>query len=75
MRSQQLRLFSDLATQIVAVAKAGLTLTPADRAQLYNSKYPDYPAVWSDKGWLLGAWNLGNTYKGSGYYGSYPPAI
>lgn len=48
-------------------------LTPAERAKRYSQVFPGYPAVWSDKEWLLGQWNMGNDYKGSGYYGSYPP--
>ena len=43
------------------------------RAALYEAAFPGYPAVWSSKDWLLGQWNMGNNYKGSGYYGSYPP--
>jgi hypothetical protein len=49
-------------------------LTPNDRASFYTRAYPDYPAVWSDKNWLMGQWNMGNNYQGSGYHGSYPPA-
>ena len=49
-------------------------LTPADRARLYDNAFPHYPAVWSDKDWLLGQWNMGNNYKGSGYHGAYPPS-
>ena len=49
-------------------------LTSADRANMYNRRFADFPAVWADKGWLLGQWNLGNDYRGSGYYGAYPPA-
>ena len=45
-------------------------LTPAERADRYRQAFPGYPAVWSDKDWLLGQWNMGNNYQGSGYYGS-----
>jgi hypothetical protein len=45
-----------------------------DRAQHYNETFPHFPAVWSDRGWLLGQWNLGNNYRGSGYHGAYPPS-
>jgi hypothetical protein len=47
-------------------------VTPADRAGFYNAAFPDYPAVWSDKGWMMGQWNIGNNYQGSGYHGAYP---
>jgi hypothetical protein len=49
-------------------------LTPADRARLYNDAFARFPAVWSDKGWLMGQWNMGNNYQGSGYHGAYPPS-
>ena len=45
-----------------------------ERVKLYNGKFPHYPGMWFDKGWLLGVWNIGNNYKGSGYHGSYPPS-
>jgi SAM-dependent methyltransferase len=51
-----------------------MILTPSDRAGCYTRAFPNYPAVWSDKGWLMGQWNMGNNYQGSGYHGSYPPA-
>jgi SAM-dependent methyltransferase len=50
-------------------------LTAANRAELYNKAFPRYPAVWSDKDWLMGQWNLGAMYVGSGYYGSFPPGL
>src|SRR5947207_5258365 len=52
----------------------GVALTPTDRARLYNAAFPNYPAVWSDKDWLMGMWCMGNNYQGSGYYGAYPPS-
>ena len=52
----------------------GTELHMRDRAKLYNDAFPNYPNVWFDKGWLLGVWNIGNNYKGSGFHGSYPPS-
>ena len=49
-------------------------LTPSDRAALYSAAFPDFPGLYSDKGWLMGQWNMGNNYQGSGYHGAYPPA-
>lgn len=51
-----------------------LNLQLEERAKLYNEAFPKYPAVWCDGNWLLGVWNIGNNYKGSGYHGSYPPS-
>ena len=45
-----------------------------ERVKLYNGTFPKYPSMWFDKGWVLGVWNIGNNYKGSGYHGSYPPS-
>lgn len=52
--------------------------TLADRAGLYNQSrfgkdYPDSQLRASDR-WLSGQWVLGNDYRGSGMYGSYPPS-
>lgn len=44
------------------------------RVRSYNKKFPNYPSMWFDKDWMLGVWNIGNNYRGSGYYGSYPPS-
>lgn len=44
-----------------------------DRVDNYNKHFYKYPRMWFDKGWMLGIWNCGNNYQGSGYYGSYPP--
>jgi len=49
-------------------------LSAEDRAHAYNAAFPNFPAVWADKSWLLGQWNMGNDYRGSGYHGAYPPA-
>lgn len=45
-----------------------------ERVRAYNKTFPKYPNMWYDKDWILGVWNIGNNYKGSGYYGSYPPS-
>ena|SRR5690606_23027116 len=47
-------------------------MTLNDRAQLYNEKFPKWPKLVVDKGWLYGVWNIGACYKGTGYYGNYP---
>lgn len=48
------------------------TFTHADRVMNYNKLFPKYPQMIYDKGWMLGVWNIGNDYRGSGYHGSYP---
>ncbi len=45
----------------------------ADRAMFYNKAFPKFPAPRTDDRWLDSIWVLGNDYRGSGYYGSYPP--
>ena len=47
--------------------------TLADRAGFYTRTFPIWPALRADNRWLDGIWVLGNNYKGSGYYGAYPP--
>ena len=44
------------------------------RVQNYNFAFPKYPKLVYDKGWIYGVWMIGNYYKGSGFYGSYPPS-
>lgn len=51
-----------------------MALSNRDRIRGYNRAFPRYPMMWYDKGWIMGVWNIGNNYKGSGYYGSYPPS-
>lgn len=48
--------------------------TLEERATFYAITFPDWPAVWYDKNWLLGNWSIGNNYEGSHYHGSYPPS-
>lgn len=48
-------------------------LSLVQRAELYSKAFPKYPPLRADKRWLDGMWLLGNNYKGSGYYGAYPP--
>ena len=43
------------------------------RADFYQQAFPKFPAPRADDRWLDGIWVLGNDYRGSGYYGSYPP--
>ncbi len=54
------------------------SLSLADRAELYNRSrygvdYPESQLRASDR-WIQGQWVLGNDYRGTGMYGSYPPA-
>lgn len=51
-------------------------MTPADRAANYNQEFRRYPGsalTVSPSGFISGVWLLGNSYKGSGFYGAYPP--
>lgn len=43
-----------------------------DRVGFYNAKFSKYPNLFYDKGWIMGTWNIGACYKGTGYYGNYP---
>ncbi len=47
--------------------------TLKQRSNFYRDKFPDWPAPRTDDRWLDGMWILGQDYRGSGYYGSYPP--
>lgn len=49
------------------------TPTLEDRARFYSEAFPAWPPLQVDGRWLSGVWLLGNDYRGSGYYGSYPP--
>ena len=44
-----------------------------ERANFYKKRFPDWPAPRTDERWLDGIWVLGQNYRGSGYYGAYPP--
>ena len=46
----------------------------AARAAFYNKAFPNYPPLHVHDRWVYGIWEIGNDYKGSGYYGSYPPS-
>lgn len=49
-------------------------LSLEDRALLYHKKFPNYPPVVVNNGWLYGVWMIGNNYRSrKGYYGEYPP--
>lgn len=54
-------------------------LTLADRAAAYQQAFPQYPdsvPLVSPSGrWLNAIWLLGNNYRGSSYYGAYPPGF
>ena len=43
------------------------------RAEFYHQAFPKFPMPRTDDRWLDTMWVLGNDYKGSGYYGAYPP--
>lgn len=50
-------------------------MTIQERAAHYNAafqQFPDSHFKISDR-WISATWILGNDYRGSGYYGSYPP--
>ena len=47
--------------------------TPIERAANYSAAFPKYPPLAADDRWLYGIWMMGNNYRGSGYYGAYPP--
>jgi len=54
-------------------------MTIAERAAAYNNsthgqKYPDSRLSCHTGRFASGTWCMGNNYRGSGYYGSYPPA-
>jgi hypothetical protein len=49
-------------------------MTFDERVEAYSKAFPKYPKMIADKGWMIGVWNIGNNYKGSGYHGSYPPS-
>ena len=44
-----------------------------ERAAFYQKAFPKFPPPRTDDRWLDSIWVLGNNYKGSGYYGAYPP--
>jgi hypothetical protein len=45
----------------------------SDRAAAYHRRFPSWPAPRTDSRWLDAVWILGNDYRGTGFYGSYPP--
>ncbi len=49
-----------------------LHLTLGKRAELYRDKYPDGSPLHVHNGCIEGMWKIGRSYKGNGYYGSYP---
>lgn len=55
-----------------------MIITLDERVQAYRiafSQFPDsWPVVSPSGRWLTAVWLLGNAYKGSGYYGAYPPS-
>ena len=51
----------------------GRKLTIQQRAERYNKDFPKYPPLVVHGRWLYGNWTFGQNYKGSGYYGAYPP--
>ena len=51
-------------------------MSPVDRAARYNWEFRRYPGSMltvSPSGFISGVWLLGNAYKGSGFFGAYPP--
>lgn len=47
--------------------------TLVERAELYHQAFPNYPPLRADQRWIDGMWIMGNNYRGTGFYGSYPP--
>ncbi len=47
-------------------------MTPQERVDGYNKTFPKWPKLIFDKDWMLGCWNIGACYKGTGYYGNFP---
>lgn len=43
-----------------------------DRIESYQRTFPKWPAPMYDGKRMSGIWIMGNSYRGSGYYGSYP---
>lgn len=50
---------------------SNLILSLKDRANFYHVAFPKYPELQATDRWLYGIWIIGNSYKGSSYYGSY----
>ena len=50
-------------------------MTLEERAASYRRAFPKFPPVHVTDRWLYGVWTLGNDYRGTGYYGSYPPSF
>jgi len=44
-----------------------------DRVVFYKQTFPKWPEPQISNDKMYGVWVIGNNYKGSGYYGSYPP--
>ena len=53
-------------------ARRRKALTNRERATYYHKTFPDFPVPRYDERWLDASWIIGNSYGGSGYYGSYP---
>lgn len=53
-----------------------LCLDTVQRIESYNSSFPQFPDshLYRNQNLVQGVWFFGNNYKGSGYYGAYPPA-
>ena len=50
-------------------------MTIQERAARYNAAFPQFPDSHFriSERWVSATWILGNDYRGSGYYGAYPP--
>lgn len=48
-------------------------MTLYERVASYAKAFPDRPPMHAGPRWLEGTWIGGNNYRGSGYYGAYPP--
>lgn len=49
-------------------------MTLQERADAYSARFPHYPVLWVDKGWLMGVWLIGRLYARGDrtIYGGYP---
>jgi hypothetical protein len=63
--------------QALLAFKAPAVLSPAGRAAAYARAFPQYPDSHFrvSERWCTAHWMLGNSYRGSGYYGAYPPGL
>jgi len=52
-----------------------MALSLQDRVDAYAAAFPKWPPPVVQQGRIYGIWLLGNDYRGSGLYGSFPPGF